>query len=353
MVNIESRRKKAVEEMQYDGQTLKEALKSAEILLETRIEEINSLNVFPVPDGDTGINMYLTLQSATDAVKDLSSNSAAEISSKAAMGALMGARGNSGVILSQILRGMAKGMEMKDKFSAFDFAQALHHASDTAYKSIAEPVEGTILTVIREASEMAMQRARDGADLKQTLTAVASQSKRTVSKTPEMLPTLKEAGVVDAGGKGLFYVFVGMKNYISSKMSHVEGRQPIRQEAVLALAENVYGFDLQFLVEGNNLPVEEMRNTVCSMGESVLVVGDESLIRVHVHTKNPQEVMDFCASKGTLKDIVKENMDNQVKNFKNRQRAMLVNSPKLNDSSSRIKTGHPRITRLNNLTTSP
>ena len=141
-----------MDERVYDGQILKEALKSAEVLLETRIEEINSLNVYPVPDGDTGINMYLTLQSATEAVKDLSTTSAAEVSSKAAMGALLGARGNSVVILSQILRGLAKGLEMKKNFSVFDFAQALHNASETAYKSLEAPVEWTILTVIREAS---------------------------------------------------------------------------------------------------------------------------------------------------------------------------------------------------------
>ncbi len=342
-----------MEEKQYDGQTLKEALKSAEVLLESRIEEINSLNVFPVPDGDTGINMYLTLQSATDAVKDLSSTSAAEISSKAAMGALMGARGNSGVILSQILRGLAKGMEMKEKFSAFDFAQALHNASDTAYKSIAEPVEGTILTVIREASEMAMQQARRGADLKQTLTAAASQAKRTVIRTPEMLSILKEAGVVDAGGKGLFYVFLGMKNYISRKMTQTERYKPIWSQGSLAPVESVYGFDLQFLIEGSNLPLEEMRNRISSRGESVLVVGDENLIRVHIHTKDPQAVKDYCATKGSLKDIIQENMDHQVKDFKNRQRSSIAKTTESPDNGIRIKAIRPRSTRLNNLTASP
>jgi len=308
-----------VEQREYDGQLLKEALKSAEVLLEKRIEEINSLNVFPVPDGDTGINMYLTLQSATEAVKDLSSTSAAEISSKAAMGALLGARGNSGVILSQILRGLAKGMEMKEKFSAFDFAQALHKASETAYKSLTEPVEGTILTVIREASEMALRTAKKGADLKQTLTAAAAQAKDTVTKTPELLPTLKEAGVVDAGGKGLFYVFQGMKRCISREITTVEENKTKVRKPGLAAASASYGFDLQFLVEGSNLPLDEMREKVNSMGESVLVVGDESLIRIHIHTQNPQAVMDYCAAKGCLKDIVNENMDNQVEAFKKRR----------------------------------
>ena len=307
-----------MDERVYDGQILKEALKSAEVLLETRIEEINSLNVYPVPDGDTGINMYLTLQSATEAVKDLSTTSAAEVSSKAAMGALLGARGNSGVILSQILRGLAKGLEMKNNFSVFDFAQALHHASETAYKSLEAPVEGTILTVIREASEMAMQQAKRGADLKQTLAAVVSQAKSTVIRTPEMLPVLKAAGVVDAGGKGLFYIFLGMQNNVSLKMTGVEEDKATQRKARLKTATSLYGFDLQFLVEGSNLPLEDMRTRICSMGESVLVVGDNSLIRVHVHTKTPQAVIDYCTAQGCLKDIAKENLDQQVKTFKRR-----------------------------------
>ena len=212
-----------MEEILYDGETLKQAFKAAELLLEKRIDEVNSLNVFPVPDGDTGINMYLTLQSANEAIKELSTTSAAEISSKAAMGALLGARGNSGVIFSQILSGLAKGLENKEEFSAYDFAQALQRASDAAYKSIAEPVEGTILTVIREAAGMALEKAQQGASLKKTMAAATSQAKETVIKTQEMLPSLKEAGVVDAGGKGLFYVFQGMKNFIVQKMNPVDG----------------------------------------------------------------------------------------------------------------------------------
>jgi DAK2 domain fusion protein YloV len=307
-----------MEELLYDGQALKQAFKSAELVLEKRIDEINSLNVFPVPDGDTGINMYLTLQSANDAVKDLTSTSAAEISSKAAMGALLGARGNSGVILSQIMRGLSRGLENKEKFSAVDFARALHQASDTAYKSLAEPVEGTILTVIREAADRAMQKAETGADLKNTLSAATLQAKDTVTRTPEMLPTLKDAGVVDAGGKGLFYFFQGMKDFIIQKMNPVEGYKAARRKAKLAAPATVYGFDLQFLIEGENLPVAEIRKKVTSMGESVLVVGDENLVRVHVHTKQSQAIMDYCATKGCLNDIINDNMDNQVEDFKNK-----------------------------------
>jgi uncharacterized protein len=299
----------------YDGQVLKQALKSAETCLEKRIEEINNLNVFPVPDGDTGINMYLTLQAANAAVEIIGTFSADEIAAKAARGALLGARGNSGVILSQILRGLAKGMEMKERFSAFDFALALGHASDFAYRSIAQPVEGTILTVIRESSGIALKQAEDGADLKQTLIAVVSQCKATVLKTPELLPRLREAGVVDAGGKGLFYVFQGMKTYISSQAIISEGKKVSRLASDLASIQASYGFDLQFLVQGKEMPLEEMRQKINQMGESVLVVGDENLIRVHIHTQKPEAVIDYSKTMGNLGDIVNVNMDKQVREF--------------------------------------
>lgn len=303
-------------EKKHDGQTLKQALKSAEILLEKRIEELNTLNVFPVPDGDTGINMYLTLQAATAAVENLSTTSAAEISAKTARGALIGARGNSGVILSQILRGIAMGMEKKERFSTIDFAQAFRHASDTAYKAIAKPVEGTILTVIREASEVAMQQVERGANLKQTMAAIVSQARKTVRRTPELLPQLKEAGVVDAGGKGLLYIFLGMRNVTSRQMTQLEEHKAVKHKAKLSTMQGSYGFDLQFLVEGDNLLLEEIQEKISSMGESVLVVGDEHLARVHVHTNQPQAILDYSRTKGQLKDVELEHMDEQVRRFK-------------------------------------
>lgn len=303
-------------EQRYDGQTLKLALKSAEELLEERIEELNDLNIFPVPDGDTGINMYLTIQAANEAVENCSTTSTAEISAKIARGALIGARGNSGVILSQILRGIAMGMEMKEHFSTFDFAQSICRASETAYKAVRQPVEGTILTVIREASEAAMQQVKRGTTLKQMMSAIVLQARNTVRRTPELLPRLKESGVVDAGGKGLLYVFVGMKNFSSRKMTQLEKFKTTSRRARLSRTQDSYGFDLQFLVGGDNLPLEEMRGKISGIGESVLVVGDEHLLRVHVHTQEPQAVLDYCSTKGHLKDINLEHMDEQVKRFK-------------------------------------
>jgi DAK2 domain fusion protein YloV len=315
------RRYWVTEIIQYDGQTLKEAFKSAELSLEKQIDELNSLNVYPVPDGDTGINMFLTMQSANSALENLSIASAAEISAKVARGALLGARGNSGVILSQILRGFAKGMETKTSFTPLDFGRALHKGSDVAYKALITPVEGTILTVMKEASEIALKKAAQGASLKGTLTAVSAQARKTVDNTPELLPALKDAGVVDAGGKGLFYIFRGMRDSISQKKMQLEEPAYSQNKAGAVAHSGQYGFDLQFLIEGENLQVEEMRAKVEAMGESVLVVGDDHLVRVHIHTHSPQSVMDYCSLKGSLKDIVSENMDTQVENFNKRKSA--------------------------------
>jgi hypothetical protein len=295
------------------------ALKAAERLLEKRIEEINAINVFPVPDGDTGINMFLTLQSATAAGENLATTSVSEVSAKVARGALLGARGNSGVILSQILRGIAKGLEMKECFSSADLAYALCCASETAYRAVAHPMEGTILTVIREASEVAEQQVARGASLKQTMAAVTANAQDTVRRTQDMLPKLTEAGVVDAGGKGLFYIFLGMRNAISRKISRPADCKITVTAGKSVEGNNGYGFDLQFLVEGKDLPLEVMRQKIGDMGESVLVVGDDCLIRVHIHTKEPQAVLDYSATFGALRDINLENMDEQVEQLRQKK----------------------------------
>jgi DAK2 domain fusion protein YloV len=303
-----------MEEILYDGQIYKQALKSAEVQLEKRIDELNALNVFPVPDGDTGINMYLTIKAAATEVENTTATSIGEVSAKAARAALLGARGNSGVILSQILRGMAKTLEMKEHCTSFDFAQALRNASDTAYRSIAKPVEGTILTVIREAAEAAHKQAERGASIKQTLVAVARQAQDTVKKTPELLPQLKEAGVVDAGGKGLYYVFLGMKQFFSGKVIEAATKRSVTKLSAISNTRK-YGFDLQFLIEGQHLPLEKIREVLLNMGDSVLVVGDEQLIRVHIHTKDTQAVLDFCTRNGLLRDVTQEDLDDQAARF--------------------------------------
>lgn len=300
----------------FDGSTLKAALQSAEQQLEAHIEELNMLNVFPVPDGDTGINMFITMQSANREINQINTSSAATISAAAARGALLGASGNSGVILSQILRGIAKGMELKDKFTSVHFAQSLKMAAELAHRAVTNPVEGTIITVSREASEMAMRMAERGASLKQTMKAVAVQAKKSVKKTPELLPQLKEAGVVDAGGKGLFYVFQGMSDYISKRVARTRQKVISKMRTETEAFAESYGFDLQFLIMGKDMPIVRARSRIEKMGDSVIVVGDERLIRVHIHTHKPDAVLKYARTIGEVTDICKDNLDEQVKEFK-------------------------------------
>ncbi len=301
-------------ERELDGRDLKRALEAAKVQLEKHIDEVNSLNIFPVPDGDTGINMFLTMKSAVEAVEGLKEASLAAVSTSAAKGALMGARGNSGVILSQILRGIARGLEGKESFSFPDFAGALHIGSEHAYKVVANPVEGTILTVIREVSEEASSVAEKQISFRRAIASVVLRAKGTVKRTPEMLPVLKEAGVVDAGAKGLFYFFKGMENAICRKSvsTHARGTSP-HSTSTTKEEERRYGFDVQFLLEGENLPVEEIREKVVGSGECPLVVGDKKLLKVHVHSMNPDDILNYARSKGTLKDIIVEDMDQQVR----------------------------------------
>ena len=291
------------------------ALKGAEECIEKHIDELNVLNVFPVPDGDTGINMFLTLQSANKAWADITTNSASTVSAAAARGALLGACGNSGVILSQVLRGFAKGMEMKERFSCMNFAEALHMAAEMARSAVVNPVEGTILTVSREASEMAMRMADRGASMRQTMTAVVSQARKTVQKTPDLLPQLKEAGVVDAGAKGLFYVFQGMRDYMWKRVTRDKETAIDVAHLQKAAVVRDYGYDLQFLMRGSDLPLDRIRVKIETMGESVLVVGDNRLIRVHIHTTEPDAVLSYAHDFGEITDLVTENLNEQVKNF--------------------------------------
>jgi DAK2 domain fusion protein YloV len=299
----------------FDGGTLKAAFEGAERNLETHIEEINTLNVFPVPDGDTGINMFLTIQAANKAWLNVETDSASAISAAAARGALLGACGNSGVILSQILRGFAKGLEAKESFTSVNFAEALHSAAEMARSAVINPLEGTIITVCRETSEMATHMAERGASLKQMMRAIASQAMKTVKKTPDLMPLLKEAGVVDAGAKGLFYIFQGMSNYIPKRVVTDKALKLGRVNTRTNAFSQSYGYDVQFLIRDHQFPVHEIRSNIEAMGESVLVVGDNRLTRVHIHTIEPDIVLNYARNIGEITDLVTANLDEQVKEF--------------------------------------
>ncbi|HUT14891.1 MAG TPA: DAK2 domain-containing protein [Anaerolineae bacterium] len=284
--------------------------------LEAHIDFINSLNVYPVPDGDTGINMYLTMQAALREIGTVEDSSVSAVAQALAHGALMGARGNSGVILSQVWRGLAKHLDGKESLAGSDFALALREGAATAYKGVMRPVEGTILTVAREAADEAVLAAGERNDLTHVLGRALAQAESTLARTPDLLPVLKEAGVVDAGGQGLCAILEGMLRYLRGEQGPMVSVAKTRPRAGSEpVSEGDYGYDVQFLVFGRDLPIDEIRETIMSMGDSVLVVGDQDTIKVHVHSDDPGRIITYATSKGALRDMVVENMQEQYQEF--------------------------------------
>jgi DAK2 domain fusion protein YloV len=299
-----------------DGQGLKRLLEAGLAWLEQHSAAVNALNVFPVPDGDTGTNMLLTLQSAYNEITTSPGHMVSEIAEAAAYGALMGARGNSGVILSQILRGFAHGVAGCQAFDAQRLASAFMAASDTAYKGVIQPVEGTILTVIRESADAAEEVAAETGDLRQVLEYVVREAAASVARTPMLLQVLHDAGVVDAGGQGLYLILEGMLRY--SRGETVSYNGALEAQVSLLHAEAVageYDYDVQFVIRGENLDVDEVRDAIAVMGDSVLVVGDFKTVKVHVHTAEPGTPINYGVSVGTLSQIIVENMQEQYQEF--------------------------------------
>ncbi|MCX7838022.1 MAG: DAK2 domain-containing protein, partial [Anaerolineae bacterium] len=279
--------------------------------LERHAAYINSLNVFPVPDGDSGTNMLLTMQAALKEVHASPEHSAGAMLKALAHGALLGARGNSGVILSQIIRGFARAIEKKDTINASDFAAALIEGARTAYKGVVKPVEGTILTVVRESADAAAHSD----DLRWVWAKTVEAARASVVRTPMLLPVLKDAGVVDAGGQGLLVILEGALKYLNGEPLELAaagvGAQALEQMA----REEGWGFDIQFHIRGTNLDVDAIRERISSMGESALVVGDSSLVKVHVHAPTPGAILDYGCSVGTITNIIVENMQEQYIDF--------------------------------------
>lgn len=297
------------------GQELRQLFAASTAWLERHAAYINSLNVFPVPDGDSGTNMLLTMQAALKEVHASPEHSAGAMLKALAHGALLGARGNSGVILSQIIRGFARAIEKKDIINASDFAAALIEGARTAYKGVVKPVEGTILTVARESADAAAQAAAQSDDLRWVWAKTVEAARASVVRTPMLLPVLKDAGVVDAGGQGLLVILEGALKYLNGEPLELAaagaGAQALEQMA----REEGWGFDIQFHIRGTNLDVDAIRERISSMGESALVVGDSSLVKVHVHAPTPGAILDYGCSVGTITNIIVENMQEQYIDF--------------------------------------
>jgi hypothetical protein len=297
------------------GQELKQLFAASTAWLERHSAYINSLNVFPVPDGDSGTNMLLTMQAAQKEVNALPDHSAAAICAALSHGALLGARGNSGVILSQIIRGFARAVDKRERIDANDFAVAMVEGSRTAYKGVVKPVEGTILTVCREAADAAMLANAQSKDLRHVLTKTVEAARVSVVRTPLLLPVLKEAGVVDAGGQGLLVILEGALKYLNGEPMDLaavgQGAQALEHIA----REEGWGFDIQFHIRGKELDVDAIRDQIASMGESALIVGDANLIKVHVHAPTPGAILDYGCALGTITNVVVENMQEQYIDF--------------------------------------
>ncbi|WP_092329122.1 DAK2 domain-containing protein [Desulfosporosinus hippei] len=295
--------------------------------LELKKHDVDALNVFPVPDGDTGTNMFLTIQSAAKDAEKNNSQSIGEVASAASMGSLMGARGNSGVILSQLLRGIAKGLEGLNTANALQIAQALQSGVDTAYKAVMKPVEGTILTVSKETARAALSIAKNGGTILETLQEAQKQGFKSLAKTPEMLPVLKQAGVVDAGGQGFLIILGGWIGVLtgetlvdtfnevdsSSKISDA-GSTEAKHE-FLQIENLDYPYCTEFLVKGTDLRVEQIKHDLLDRGDCLLVVGTPEVVKIHVHVKNPGKILDYAIQWGTLHQVQIHNMLEQNENM--------------------------------------
>lgn len=303
-----------MKETYIDGYMLKKMIKRGAKILNINKELVDSLNVFPVPDGDTGTNMSLTLDSAVKEMDLSKDNSVAEIAARAAKGSLMGARGNSGVILSQILRGIAKSVENKEKIDSHDFALALQKGSDTAYKAVMKPVEGTILTVVRECAKTALNFANKNLSLEEISEKTFYHCEKVLARTQYMLPTLKEAGVVDAGGKGFVYIMQGIYEVLKGVEDDEQIEELIEEktaELTVFKEDIVFVYCTEAILKGDNIEIEIMREDLSIFGDSLLVVGDSELVKLHIHTNNPGAILEYCLKLGELKEIKIENMKEQ------------------------------------------
>ncbi|MFT9497164.1 DAK2 domain-containing protein [Anaerosolibacter sp.] len=300
-----------------DGVQLRKMIIQGKNSLEANKSTVDSLNVFPVPDGDTGTNMSLTMAAAAREVQSAKGESVEDIAEAAANGSLMGARGNSGVILSQLFRGFAKGCKGKEKLSITDLAMAFKGASDTAYKAVMKPIEGTILTVAREIGEKAVEISKREESIESFLETIIVHAERVLDKTPDMLKVLKQAGVVDAGGKGLIFIIKGFYEALTDRetvVESVEVVQPILHDTNMENEEITFGYCTEFIIKGKNIHIDQFKTSIGDYGDCMLVVGDENIAKVHIHTNNPGEVIEKGLKLGELINIKIDNMRHQHQN---------------------------------------
>ncbi|WP_373598370.1 DAK2 domain-containing protein [Paraclostridium bifermentans] len=308
--------------IQYiDGKNLRDMMISGANNLQNNKDLVDKLNVFPVPDGDTGTNMSLTISYAMKELAKVTDDDITNIGKSLAKGSLMGARGNSGVILSQIIRGFTKSIEGKEKLSSMDLAEALKNGSDTAYKAVIKPIEGTILTVVRESGEYAIKAAKKEKDIIKFLELVIKEANESLERTPDLLKNLKDAGVVDSGGKGLVLIYEGMYEALKGNIISADGNSSANISSVESVQGEIntddikFAYCTEFILESNKVTYDKIKDIMLDYGDSLAVVGDDGLIKVHVHTNEPGNVLQQALKYGQLVTIKIENMKVQHENI--------------------------------------
>ena len=300
-----------------DGNEFASILKLSSEYFYTKVDRINSLNVYPVPDGDTGTNMSLTLSAAVDSLSRSSGPSIGKMADLAAAGSLMGARGNSGVILSQFFRGLARGLAGKETAGVLDFAKAFQYGVVMAYRAVSRPVEGTILTVAREMARGAKKASREAPSLEKLIEVVLESGRAALERTKDQLPELKKAGVVDAGGYGLVVFMEGCLKAMRGETVPGDGQQretKTEKDTGLSFSGEhalTYNYCTEVTVKGTNLRLKRLEEDLFPLGDSLMVVGDTGLIKVHIHTNHPGEILEQCLKRGTLHQIKIDNMLDQ------------------------------------------
>lgn len=315
-----------MENLTISGAMLKEMFLTGAALLEKNRAYIDSLNVFPVPDGDTGTNMSMTMQSAVKEIQNCKGTNVSDIAAAASLGALKGARGNSGVILSQILRGFARALSGKEEMAPENFAAALTTGTEAAYKAVMKPKEGTMLTVARMMAEAVTKEASEGANLYKLIDVMIDEGERALLLTPELLPVLKEAGVVDSGGKGLVTILRGFKMVIDGE--EVDEYVPAPQQNTAEITGNEEGADLEALDDiefgycteffiihldesFSEADLDKLREKLMKIGDSVVVAHDSDFIKIHVHSNCPGKILQLALRLGEIDRIKIENMREQ------------------------------------------
>ena len=310
-----------------DADALHGILDAGALALERNVEAVNALNVFPVPDGDTGTNMLLTIRAVQQELAKDTRESLGGAVRLMARGALMGARGNSGVILSQFLRGLSRPLEDHGEAGPELTSVAFQEGAAAAYKAVSEPVEGTLLTVVRRTAEAMRDSIQGGEpDLVELFETALASCRKAVLQTPDQLPVLKEAGVVDAGGQGFAIMLEAALRYLQGEDAgavHIETVQPLAQvtESFLEAAESeLYGYCTQLLVSGTALDPDALRAQLSVLASSTVVIGDDTMVKIHVHTFDPGAILSLGTAVGTLSSVTIENIDEQHQEFQKARR---------------------------------